>query len=81
MKTWHTWDGHIIYLDECEDKKMYVRADPAHPNSFMSNVTSESHNEPYFVHNRFKMEGSIRADGSIDYLLDSEGLINKKYGS
>ena len=26
MKTWNDYDGHVVYLDNCENKTMYIQA-------------------------------------------------------
>ena len=66
MKTWNIWDGSKVYLDECENKKMYLRADPENPNTSMGSNGNFHH---------FNLIGSISASGNIQYLLTSDGSI------
>ena len=68
MATWQPYDGEIIYLDECVGKRAYFRAPEGQPNT---DGLFDGQNWQYAHY--FKLENSVKAGGSIQFLLESTG--------
>ena len=80
MKTWNDYDGHIVYLDECENKTMYIQAKygDTEDNPNRNGLAAADNYDEYFyqspsIWHQFVMEGSIKSGGNIQFLLDNTG--------
>ena len=81
MKTWNDYTiGQIIYLDNCENKTVYIQAKYGdtedNPNkNGLADYTywEEEDNYAIIKYHQFVMEGSIKAGGNIQFLLDNTG--------
>lgn len=73
MKTWNDYDGHIIYLDNCENKTMYIQAKygDTEDNPNRNGLTNYIYDANKY--HQFVMESSIKAGGNIQFLLDNTG--------
>lgn len=70
IATWETYDGSIVDLDDCTDNRVYFRADPDNPNiDGFHKKESEQENWTHY----FKTDGSVKAGGNIQFLLESTG--------
>ena len=71
MATWEIYDGSIVELDDCTDNRVYFRADPANPNTNGFHKEDYEHGEAWTHY--FKTDGSVKAGGNIQFLLESTG--------
>ena len=87
MKTWNDYlinstddKDKIIQLDNCENKTVYFQAKygDTEDNPNRNGLADYTYNEAYDYYSlnkyhRFVMEGSIKASGNIQFLLDNTG--------
>lgn len=82
MKTWNDYTvGQIIYLDECENKTVYIQAkyNNEEDNPNINGLATYSYDETYGyyqfdnIYHKFIIEGSVKASGNIQFLLDNTG--------
>lgn len=71
MATWAAYDGSIVELDNCTDNRVYFRADPENPNTDGFHKEDYDHGEAWTHY--FKTDGSVKAGGNIQFLLESTG--------
>lgn len=72
MATWATWDGSVVYLDNCMDSRVYFRADPENPNIDGFHKQGKTIRDESWTHH-FKTDKSVKAGGNIQFLLESTG--------
>ena len=84
MKTWNDYpDGETIYLSDCENKTVYIKAkyndnDEENPNAagLTDYIYYNESEDPWYSVSKFHkfiMEGEIKASGNIQFLLDNTG--------
>ena len=71
MATWAAYDGSIVELDSCTGNRVYFRADPENPNTDGFRKENYEHGEAWTHY--FKTDGSVKAGGNIQFLLESTG--------
>ena len=71
MATWAAYDGSIVELDDCMDNRVYFRADPENPNTDGFHKDDYDQGEAWTHY--FKTDGSVKAGGNIQFLLESTG--------